>query len=369
MNPERRAWLGLSRVQGIGPGRFRRVLETFGAATEAWSASIPELKAAGLDERTAANLVQLRTTHDFDAEITSMAQLGVAVLCLDDPGYPRPLLQLDDAPPVLFIRGTLAPDDEWAIAMVGTRHPTAYGREVSRTFADAFARARVTVVSGLAQGVDTIAHEASLDAGGRTLAVQACGLDLVYPSTNTRLARRILESGAIISEYPLGTKPHPSFFPVRNRLIAGLSLGTLVVEGTATSGSLITARQALDQNRDVFAVPGSVLNAASEGPNRLIREGEARLVTTPQQVLEELNLVVSLRTQDAGQPPASSLTPPGNPVQARILEELGAEPRHLDDLVRSTGIPVAELSSSLVLMELGGMVKQVGALTYMKVRG
>lgn len=368
MNDERRAWLGLSRVTGIGPSRFRRLLDTFGSAAEAWSASVPELRAAGLDERTAQSVAHLRSRHDFDAEVASMESLGISALCLDDAGYPRSLRQLDDAPPVLFVRGTLLPADEWAIAIVGTRHPTAYGREVTRAFAAAFAQARVTVVSGLAQGIDSLAHDGALEAGGRTLAIQACGLDLVYPATNAGLARRILESGAILSEYPIGTRPHPSHFPVRNRLIAGLTLGTLVVEGTARSGALITARQALDQNRDVFAVPGSILNAGSEGPNQLIREGEARLVTTPQQVLEELNLLATLRPA-ARQDPAVPTATATDPVQARLLEELGTEPLHLDELARATGIPVAAVSAALLILELSGMVRQVGALTYMKVRG
>ncbi|MDO8688060.1 MAG: DNA-processing protein DprA, partial [Dehalococcoidales bacterium] len=211
--------------------------------------------------------------------------------------------------------------------------------------------------SGLAKGIDTVAHHSALEAGGRTLAIFGCGLDIVYPSENAELARRIMQQGAIISEYPLGTKPKPEHFPRRNRIMSGLSLGVLVIEAGDTSGAMITAHLALEQNREVFAIPGSILSPSSQGTNHLIQEG-AKLVTDYTDILEELNLTVV-----AQQAEMKGLIPPSD-TESLLMKQLGAEPTHIDEVCRSSGLPVATVSSTLAMMELKGLVKQVGGMNY-----
>ena len=282
-------------------------------------------------------------------------------LTWDDPTYPALLQQIPDAPPVLYIKGELTPADEWAVALVGTRKPTLYGREVARLLASELARNGVTVVSGLARGVDGIAHHAALEAGGRTLAVLGSGLDEIYPQEHRVLAERIAECGALISDYPLGTRPEASNFPPRNRIISGLSLGVVVVEAALTSGALITADFAADHGREVFAVPGSILGQSSAGCNRLLRDG-AHIVAEVGDILEILSL-----DQLAAKQAAREVLP-SNPTEATVLAQLSAEPCYVDDLARAVNLPVETITSALVMMELKGMVRQVGMLQYVIAR-
>jgi DNA processing protein len=356
-----RYWVGFNRVPGIGAARLRALLEAFGDIETAWQAHVRDLRGAGLDERSVESLVQARRTLNLDAEMERLAHSRARVLTWDDSDYPRNLRPIYGAPPVLYVRGSLEIQDEWAVAVVGTRRASVYGKEAAQMIATGLAGAGVTVVSGLAQGIDTVAHRACLEAGGRTLAVLGCGVDVVYPAQNARLAGEIAERGALISEYALGTQPEARNFPPRNRIISGLSLGTVVVEADLGSGARITADFAAEQGRDVFAVPGNIFARGCQGTNKLIQEG-AKLVCSVVDVLEELNL-----TMVSEQAQARAIIPE-NETEASLLAKLSAEPVHVDDLRRAVGLPIAQVSSTLALMELKGMVRQVGGMNFVLAR-
>jgi DNA processing protein len=360
---ELKYWLGFNLVRGIGPVRLRRLIKIFGDIETAWNAPTYALKDAKLSQRVVNNLLKVRSTFDEVAVkiIDRLNQLNVQVITWDSPEYPDLLRQIHNHPAVLFVRGQLIPEDEWAVAMVGTRKATVYGREVARRLASDLVHNGITVVSGLARGIDGASHRAALEAGGRTIAVLGSGIDVIYPSDHRELANQIINNGALISEFPLGTKPEAPNFPARNRIISGLSLGTVVVEAGWPSGAFITAELALDQNREVFAVPGSILSPASEGCNRLLQEGAA-VVTDVRDILETLRLSHVSEKQSARE------ILPENANEAELWHNLSAEPRHLDDLARSTSMPVELVSSTLVMMELKGMIRQVGSLQYVRVR-
>jgi len=355
-------WVGFNIVHGIGPARLQRLLDYFGDAETAWKAAPLDLARAGLDRKSLQNLLTLRDKLDLDAEMHRIEAMGLHVLTLLDEGYPRLLRQINLPPPLLYVKGSLLHEDDWAIAVVGTRHPKAYGLEMTRYLAGDLARNKVTVVSGLARGVDTQAHRAALEAGGRTIAVLGSGIDIIYPYENVDLARQIVASGALITEYPLGTKPDKSNFPPRNRIISGLSLGTLITHAGEGSGALITAYYALEQGREVFAVPGSALDRACSGTNRLIQRGEAKLVLRVQDVLEELNL-----TMVSQQAEVRAIVPE-NETEALLLRHLSEEPLHVDELGRLSGLPIAQVTGTLALMELKGLVHQAGGMNYVLAR-
>lgn len=360
--PDRRYWLGLSCVHGIGPTTFRRLLDTLGSPEAAWRASPGALETAGLDKARIRGLEQTRLRLDLDAELARLARHGVDILTWNDTNYPRRLREIHDAPPVLYVRGQLLPVDEWSIAVVGTRRATSYGRQVTQELTAALAANGITVVSGLAKGIDACAHRAALESGGRTIGVLACGLDLLYPADHLALAREMAQTGALVSELPLGTRPVPGAFPARNRLISGLSLGVLVVEGDVGSGARITANFALDQNREVFAVPGSVFSPASRLTNGLIRDGQAKLVARVEDILEELNL--SMVTQQLEMKELLL----GDETEAAIYRHLSHEPTHIDDLGRLSGLPASSVSSTLTIMELKGLVRHQGGMRYVRAR-
>jgi len=354
-------WIGFNRVPGIGSKRLRALIHAFGDVEAAWHASERELRDLGLDQRAIRNLLEARERLDLDAELAKVEDAGVRVLTWDDPDYPANLQRIDAPPPVLYLRGELSLEDEWAVAVVGTRRATAYDREVARKLASELARAGVTIVSGLARGIDAEAHRAALDAGGRTLAVLGNGLDRVYPPEHLTLAKDITAQGALISEQPLGMRPDARNFPARNRIISGLSLGVLVVACPWNSGAIITAKQALEQGREVFATPGGILSRNSEGPNRLIKEG-ATPVTEANDILEALNLTHAVQYVDA------RLSLPEDPIEAQLLGLLSAEPRHVDDIRREAGLPVQQVSSALAMLELKGMARSVGGMKYVLAR-
>jgi DNA processing protein len=354
-------WVGFSRVSGIGAARLRALLDYFGHIEAAWQAPPHDLQQAGLDKRSLANLLRARERLDLDAEVEKLARAQVQVLTWDDDAYPPNLRQIFNAPPVLHVRGSLETRDEWAVAVVGTRRASVYGKEAARMIATGLARAGVTVVSGLARGIDTVAHRAALEAGGRTLAVLGSGLDIIYPYENKQLAAQIIERGALLSEYPLGTRPEGRNFPPRNRIISGLTLGTVVVEAGRSSGALITADFAAEQGRDVFSVPGSIFARGSQGTNNLIQQG-AKVVCDISDVLEELNL-----TMISHQAQARAILP-DNETEAALLAHLSAEPIHVDALGREVDMPIAEVTSTLALMELKGQVRQVGGMNYVLAR-
>jgi len=359
---ERKYWIAFTRVPRIGRVRVSQLEDHFGSLQAAWTATPGELKAAGLDSGTVSACLEAREKVDPDHEVELLGRHGVTALTWHDDAYPRQLREVYDRPPVLYVRGALMPGDEWAVAVVGTRRVTVYGRQVAEEMARGLASNQVTVVSGLARGVDAVAHRAALEAGGRTVGVLACGLDMVYPPEHKRLAEQIIERGALISDYPIGTQPRSEFFPRRNRILSGISLGVLVVEGDIKSGALITARQALEQNREVFAVPGSIYSPNSRGTNKLIQDGEAKLTLDVQDILAELNL-----TMAAQQIEMTELIPPDE-TEATLLRFLSAEPAHVDELRRESGLPIATVTSTLAMLELKGLVRQVGRMSYVRAR-
>lgn len=355
-------WLGFNLVKGIGPAKMQALLDRFDDLEQAWHANVGALYALGIDKRTLENLVEARAAFDLDAELARVEQAGLRLLTWHSADYPRYLREVPMSPPVLYMRGELLSADEWAIAVVGTRRLTAYGRQIARELTLGLARSGVTVISGLARGIDSLAHQTAIDAGGRTIAVLGSGLNQIYPPENRRLADQIAAgNGAIISEYALDTSPDAKNFPPRNRIISGLSLGTIVVEAGERSGALITASFALEQNREVFAVPGPITSKASKGTNRLIQEG-AKLVTSIDDVLEELNLTQATQQQ------AVQLFMPESAEEALLLQHLVDAPTHVDELSRQSGLPTALVSSTLTLMELKGMVQQVGGMKYVMCR-
>ena len=358
---ERKYWVGFSGVAGIGRVRISRLLEHFGSLQEAWQAPEGRLRQAGLDSRIVDAVLDVRSTLCLNAEMEKVERCGAQVLTCRDPLYPPRLKEIYDYPAVLYVRGRLPADDEPCLAVVGTRRPTIYGRQITEEIVGDLAGGGITVVSGLARGIDSVAHRAALDAGGKTVAVFACGPDIIYPRENSRLAEAIVESGALISEHPPGVTPRPESFPLRNRIMSGLSLGVLVVEAGERSGALITAAQAVDQDREVFAVPGSVLSPASRGTNRLIQEG-AKLVRDYADILEELNLSIVARQTGIEE------FVPADENESAILQQLGAEPNHIDEICRCSGLDMPRVSSTLAMLELRGIARQVGNMNYVLAR-
>lgn len=354
-------WIGWNLVKGIGAVRFQALLDYFGNAQNAWQASAAALQSAGLHQKIIDHFLQVRHSVDLEKIWGRILDLGVEVLTWEDERYPRRLKEIDQPPPVLYLHGTLQAEDDWAVAVVGSRRITAYGRQVAEELADFLARNGITVVSGLARGIDAVAHRAALRAGGRTFAILGSGLDRIYPPEHRQLATAISSHGALISDYPLGTPPESINFPPRNRIISGLSLAVVVIEAGETSGALITARFAAEQGRDVFAVPGGIFAPQCKGTNRLIQQG-ARPLLQYEEVLEVLNL------QQIQEYRQARLLLPENEIEARLIGLLGEEPLHIDDICSRVGLPVAQVSSALVLMELKGMVRQMGGMSYMAVR-
>ncbi len=357
-----RYWIAFNLVPQIGPVKVRRLLDHFGDLATAWTAGAHDLAEAGLDHRALENLLQARRDLDLDAEMAKIGRAGVHVLTLEDPAYPRLLSTIPAAPFVLYVKGNLAPEDEWSVAVVGTRRASAYGREVTRQLVGDLVRNHITIVSGLARGIDGEAHRAAVEAKGRTIAVLGSGVDVIYPPEHVRLAEQIVDHGALVSDYPLGTLPEAVNFPPRNRIISGLALGSLIVEGDENTGARITIRYALEQDRETFAVPGNIFRRESRGTNLTIQQGEAKLVTRVEDILEELNLTMIAEQQQM------TLIAPENESESLLLKHLSSDPIHIDDLRRATGLPIAAVSSTLALMELKGLVRQVGGMNYVMAR-
>ena len=355
-------WVAFHRISRLGSVRFGLLERAFPSLEDAWKADAAALRVAGLDSATVDLVVSQRPEIDPQRELERLSEAGVRAIPRFHSAYPARLREIADPPPVIYVRGTLSPQDEWALALVGTRRATAYGRQAAGELARDLATNGVTVVSGLARGIDTIAHRAALDAGGRTIAVLANGLDTVYPPENRGLASEIAEAGALISDYPLGTRPRAEFFPRRNRIMSGVSLGTLVVEGDVKSGAMITARFAGEQNREVFAVPGSIFAPQSRGPLSLIRDG-ATPVASVEHVLEALNLTMIGAQMDFGR-----AAPPASEDEQALMEVLTREPRHVDEVVRDSGLAAARVSATLALLELKGQVRDLGGMQYVRVR-
>jgi DNA processing protein len=358
---ELKYWVAFSGIAGVGRVRIFQLKEHFGSLQDAWKAPEGKLKQAGLDSRSTDALISLRSTISPDDEIEKLERYRVKPLIYEDPLYPARLKQIYDYPPVLYVRGNLPAEDEPCLAIVGTRRPTIYGRQVTEEIVADLARSKITIVSGLARGIDSVAHRTALDAGGKTIAVFGSGLDIVYPGENAKLAQAIMEHGALVSEYPLGVKPRAENFPLRNRIMSGLSLGVLVVEAGERSGATITAHQAVEQNREVFAIPGSILAPTSQGTNRLIQEG-AKLVRNYTDILQELNLTIVVQQAEIKE------FSPANEFESAILKQLASEPSHINEICRRSGLTMQEVSSTLAMLELKGIVRQVGNMNYVLAR-
>ena len=360
-NKDIKYWVGFSLIPGIGRVKLTQLENYFGDLEDAWKAAPADLKHAGLDSNSIHAITSWQPKISLEAEMEKLDRYGVKVFTWHDPDYPSRLKEIYDYPPMLYVRGSLLPEDEWCLAVVGTRRASVYGRQITEEIVADLARSKITIVSGLAKGIDSIAHRSALDAGGRSIAVFACGLDIVYPAENANLARSIIQQGALISECPLGTRPKAENFPRRNRIMSGMSLGVLITEAGETSGALITTNLALEQNREVFAVPGSILSPTSRGTNHLIQEG-AKLVRDYTDILEELNL-----TAVAHQIEIKEVIPASD-TESLLLKQLSAEPTHIDEVCRSSGLPISTVSSTLAMMELKGLVKQMGAMHYVLAR-
>lgn len=357
MADEKAYWIAFSLIKGIGSVRFNKIKSFFGDLSIAWHAPVEVFREIGLPKRVVENLAKIRDEVNLEKLYESVFQSGAAVITLLDEDYPALLKEIDQAPPVLYIKGNITKEDEFAVAMVGTRRVTAYGQQVTRDTSTFLAAHGITIVSGLARGVDALAHQHALQAGGRTIAVLGSGVDVIYPPEHRILAEEIIENGALVSDYPLGTKPEGSNFPPRNRIISGLSLATVVIEAGERSGALITSEFALEQGRDVFAVPGNVFSPASRGPNRLIQNGAFAMVS-PHDILNALDLSQIEDYKDARQ------LLPADTTEMKILKILNYEPIHIDEICNTVGLPVEKVSACLTLMELKGMVLHVGGMRY-----
>ena len=369
-------WLALALTPGLGPTRARRVIDFFGGVQALFRASLTELEAAGLRAISAQSLGTGRSMELAQDELGKAAAADAQIIALDDPRYPAQLKQIYDPPLILYVRGDDAVISQPGIALVGTRHPTPYGSGMAERLACDLAARGVVIFSGMARGIDTAGHRGAIAAKGKTVAVWGTGVDEVYPKENKRLAEQILAlGGAIISEFPIGTFPAPQNFPIRNRIISGISLGVLVVEAAEYSGTRITARCALEQNRDVFAVPGNVTNKGSWTPNTLIKQG-AKLVATWEDIWEELSAEVRLmllpegtNESQAGQTASLFGETELSPHEKKIFALLKAdEAVHIDEIVErlEPALSSSEIFAALFELELAGKVKQLPGKNFVK---
>jgi|YNPMSStandDraft_1061717.scaffolds.fasta_scaffold01609_7 DNA processing protein len=358
--------LALALVPGVGPRTYQKLLEYFGTAGAVLEASASQLQQVpDVGPKLASAIQSARDRQQAWQVWTLCHQHGVQVLRQTDPGYPELLRQIADPPAVLFVRGQLLPRDQLAIAVVGTRHPSLYGLRQAERLAGSLARAGITIISGLARGIDAAAHRGALAAGGRTIAVLANGVLDIYPPEHKNLADQILQQGALVSEAPPEAEPLAGMFPQRNRLISGLALGVLVVEAPHRSGALITARHATEQNREVFAVPGRVDEPTSHGCHRLIRDG-AKLVESADDILEELGPLVQPTAREDGRTihhPAELLL---NPTEQAVLDAIGTDPTEIDQIVRATGLPVPRVLATLSVLEMRHLIRRLSGSTVVR---
>ena len=368
-------WLALALTPGLGPTRIRKLVEHFGSAERVFQASLTELEATGMPVVSAQSLATGKSMELAQQEIAKAAGCGAKIIALDDPAYPGRLKEIYDPPVVLFVRGSVEVLSAPGIAMVGTRHPTPYGLGMAERLSKDLAAHGLVIISGMARGVDTASHRGAIAVGGKTVAVFGTGIDVMYPKENSRLAEQILSlGGALISEFPVGTFAAPQNFPIRNRIISGMSAGVLVVEAAEYSGTRITARCALEQDRDVYAVPGNVTNKGSWGPNTLIKQG-AKLVATWEDVWEELPTDVQDKLDSArpesSQPETASLFPDDDtsPHERKIMRLLKSdESVHIDLIVETleNEVSSSEIFAALFELELNGKIRQLPGKNFVK---
>jgi DNA processing protein len=368
-------WLALTRVEGLGTRGAHKLLEHFHSPQAVYAASLTELESSGIAPGAAQAIFAQAGLREAEAEAKAAAKAKCELITFAREDYPPLLKQIPDPPLVLYVRGSLKVLAEHAVAIVGTRKPTAYGSQVAHRLARDLAERGLVIVSGLARGIDSCAHRGALEANGRTVAVQGRGMDAIYPAENRRLAEKILEKGAILSEFPLGTGPTPENFPIRNRIISGLALGVVVVEAAEYSGSLITARLAVDQNREVFAVPGNITTAQSFGPNHLIKQG-AKLVTDWVDVIEELPAPARMQLLPPVEASEGKLTAAQTASlfdqslsagQKAVFEILRAdEPLFVDAIFDSVALPQAQILQALLELEMSGLIRQLPGKNFIR---
>ncbi|WP_345325475.1 DNA-processing protein DprA [Candidatus Villigracilis proximus] len=358
---DKKYWIGFNLIKGIGAIRMQSLIAYFGDLETAWSADPASLAEAGLGAKVIERVLIARQKVDLDQVWAKIEAQGIKILTWQDEAYPSRLKEIAQPPPVLYIRGEYLPDDLFAVAIVGTRRVTPYGRQVTEELSTFLASNGITVISGLARGVDAIAHQTALKAGGRTIGILGSGVDKIYPPEHLKLAEQMMERGAIISDYAPGTPPDASNFPPRNRIISALSLAVVVIEAGETSGALITAEFAAEQGREIFAVPGSILAPQSKGTNKLIQNGA-------QPLLSVNDIMQALDITRIGEHKAVRKVIPTDETEARLLQVITHEPLHVDEIRNQSELPIEKVSATLALMELKGMVRQVGGMNYVAVR-
>lgn len=363
-NEDLKYWVAFSRVPKIGAARLARLYNFFSSMQEAWQASFSDLVGSGLEEKIAHEFFAEKNSINPDIEWEKLKKEDIKVVTINDEDYPKLLKEIWNPPSLLYYKGALSLDEEFTIGVVGTRKISSYGKQITPQIASDLVKNGFTIISGLALGVDALAHKTTVDCGGKTIAVLGSGIDeqSIYPTQNRYLASEIIKNGgAVISEYPVGTLALPGNFPFRNRIISGLSLGTLVIEAAEESGALITAKYALDQNREVFAIPGSIFNPTSLGPNKLIKMG-ARVVTSINDILETLNLA------NATEFIKNRKILPESPEEEKILNILTQEPLHIDKIILGSELDAAKVGAILTLMEMKGLVKNLGGMNYILIK-
>ncbi len=357
---EKKYWVGFNLIKGIGAVRMQSLAAYFGDLESAWNADPASLAQAGLGEKLIERVTTARKNIHLEQVWEKIESQGIKIVTWQDGDYPSRLREIDQPPPVIYMRGEYLPDDLFAVAIVGTRKATPYGRQVTEELSAFLASNGITVVSGLARGVDAIAHQVSLKNNGRTIAILGTGVDKIYPPEHKALAEQIIERGALISDYAPGTPPDASNFPPRNRIISGLSLAVVVVEAGETSGALITAGFAAEQGREVFAVPNNIYAPQSKGANKLIQNGALPLLSV-NDLMQALDI-----NRIGGHKTARKLLP-ADETEAKLLSVLGAEPKHVDEIRNQAGLPIEKVSATLALMELKGMVRQLGGMNYVAI--
>ncbi len=358
---EKQYLIAISAFVPFGPARISLLLKYFGSVKKAWAVNSRKLLSLGLSEKSVDSFIKHRNSFDETKYFDKLKRLKIETITIFDKNYPSQLKEIQSAPTVIYLKGKIEKTDKNSVAIVGTRKMSSYGKEVAEKFSSELASLGLTIISGLARGIDTVAHNSAIKAGGRTIAVLGCGLDSVYPPENSRLANEIIKCGsAIISEYPLGYPALPINFAARNRIISGLSKAVLVVEGRNKSGTLLTANHAAEQGREVFAVPGAITSPLSEAPLYLLKNG-AKIATEVADILTELD--INLKVDKA----ELEKVMPDSPEEEDLVNLLDTEPLHIDEIARATSVEMGELSARLTVMEMKGLVKNMGGGIYKKI--
>ncbi len=349
-------WVALNLIPGLGSVLIKRLLDQFKTPEAVFQASLKDLlRIEGLGEKVAYEIRKGPPDHKVDRELSLLKEIGGKIITLNNEIYPQRLKEIYDPPPILYMRGDLKKEDELAVAIVGSRKTSPYGRWVTEKISQELASQGITIISGMARGIDSVAHLGALSAEGRTIAVLGCGVDRVYPSENRGLFKRIIDHGAVLSEFPMGSPPEASHFPKRNRIISGLSIGVVVVEASEESGSLITAHYALEQGREVFAVPGNIGTRGSRGTHLLIRQG-AKLVESSEDILEEILPQWKREKERVGE--TESPGPELTQEEQQIYRQMGENPLPIDTIIRESGLDPGKVSSLLLNLELKGLIVQ-----------